>query len=70
MDTTEPTPVDPVVRMKLERFRELGFNLHQRHALILAGTDWHQAEHLVNRADHPTRPGLGCPIDVAFDILS
>lgn len=53
--------IDAVVRHQLERFRDLGFNLRQRKALIRAGSDWHQAEKLIE---------AGCPVDVAFDILS
>lgn len=53
--------IDAVVRHRLEQFRDLGFNLPQRKALIRAGADWHEAEKLLN---------AGCPLDIAFDILS
>ena len=53
--------MDAVVRHKLERFRDLGFNIRQRKALIRAGADWHEAEKLIRS---------GCPLDITFDILS
>ena len=53
--------VDPVVRHQLEQFRELGFNIRQRKALITARADWHEAKKLLD---------AGCPLDIAFDILS
>ena len=56
-----PLQIDAVVRHRLEHFRELGFNLRQRKALIRANADWHEAQKLLD---------AGCPIDIAFDILS
>ena len=57
----EPLHMDAIVRHKLERFRDLGFNIRQRKALIRAGADWHEADKLIRS---------GCPLDITFDILS
>lgn len=56
-----PLEMDHVVRHRLERFRDLGFNIRQRKALVRANADWHEAQKLLQ---------AGCPLDIAFDILS
>lgn len=57
----QPVGVDPVWAHRVRMFRELGFNPFQRRALADKGRDWHEAKELL---------AAGCPIDVAFDILS
>ena len=57
----EALQLDAVDQHKLERFRDLGFNLRQRKTLIRSGADWHEAKKLID---------AGCPLDIAFDILS
>lgn len=57
----EELALDKTFLWRLEKFRDLGFNPRQRAKLAAAAVDWHEANRLL--AD-------GCPVDVAFDILS
>lgn len=48
-------------RWRRQMFKELGFNRRQAAQLAEDGADWHVAKPLL--AD-------GCPVDIAFDLLS
>ena len=62
-EATEDAPIedDAIWRWRLDEFFRLGFNLRQRLVLADRGVSPHDAEILIAK---------GCPVDVAFDILS
>lgn len=52
---------EKVEGMTFARLRELGFTESQADYLILEGRSWHDADDLIAR---------GCPVGLAFEILS
>ena len=55
------TEREAVWEHRVKMFRLLGFNPYQRRHLADSAADWHDAKDLID---------AGCPVDIAFDILS
>jgi hypothetical protein len=58
---TDPNEADKVFGNRMTNFLKLGFPELEASILAESDADWHEAKDLI---DH------GCPVDIAYDILT
>lgn len=56
-----PTEQERVFTFGVQQFERLGFTPPQAERLVSEGADYHDAEALLDR---------GCPVEIAFDLLT